>query len=72
VIVGNMDLQVGTNGATGPFAATEITSGAWGAAATLPGIPPATEIGMVQGLSCVPEGDCTFSGSAQADTGTPA
>jgi Ricin-type beta-trefoil lectin domain/Bacterial Ig-like domain (group 3) len=72
VIFGNMDLQVGTKGSTGPFAATEITSGGWGAAATLPGIPPATEIGMVQGLSCVPEGDCTFSGSAQADTGTPA
>ena len=72
VIVGNMDLQVGTKGTSGPFAATEIASGAWGAAATLPGIPPATEIGMVQALSCVPEGDCTFSGSAQADTGTPA
>ena len=72
VVVGNMDLQVGTKGSSGPFAATEITSGAWGAAATLPGIPPATEIGMVQGLSCVPGGDCTFSGSAQADTGTPA
>jgi hypothetical protein len=72
VIVGNMDLQVGTKGTSGPFAATEITSGAWGTAATLPGIPPATEIGMVQALSCVPEGDCTFSGSAQADTGTPA
>jgi len=72
VILGNMDFQVGTKGSSGPFAATETTSGAWGSAATLPGIPPATEIGMVQALSCVPDGDCTFSGSAQADTGTPA
>jgi hypothetical protein len=76
VILDNMDFQVGTRvnakGTSGPFAATEITSGAWGAAATLPGIPPATEIGMGGGLSCVPGGDCTLVGSAQADTGTPA
>jgi hypothetical protein len=70
VILGNMDLQVGTSAPTVPFAATETSSGTWGAAATLPGTP-ASNGGLLQGLSCVPGGDCTIAVSARDASGTP-
>jgi hypothetical protein len=70
VILGNMDLQVGTSAPTVPFAATETSSGTWGAAATLPGTP-ASDGGLLQGLSCVPGGDCTIAVSAGDASGTP-
>jgi hypothetical protein len=70
VILGNMDIQVGTSTSTVPFAATETSSGTWGAAATLPGTP-ASEGGLLQGLSCVPGGDCTIAVAAGGASGTP-
>lgn len=71
MIVGSMDLDLGisTSAASVPFAATETTSGKWGTAAPPPGFQASTEIGMVQGLSCVPDGDCTIAGTDQADSG---
>ena len=70
VILGNMDLQgTGTSAATVPFAATETSSGTWGAGATLPGTPD-SDGGSLQGLSCVPGGDCTIALAASNGSGT--
>jgi hypothetical protein len=52
-----------------PFAATETSSGEWGAGSALPGIDSGTEIAGVERLSCVPGGECTIAGAVQADTG---
>ncbi len=68
VIAGDMGSITSANVQV-PFAATETSSGTWGAAAALPGIDSSTEIGTVQGLSCVPGGDCTIAGTDQATTG---
>ncbi len=67
VIAGDMGTVSGS--AQVPFAATETSSGGWGAAAAVPGIDSSTEIGGVQGLSCVPGGDCTLAGTDQAASG---
>src|SRR5215469_1174647 len=67
VIVGDME---GTSSATLPFAAAETSSGGWGPAAALPG-NPAIEGGTLQGLSCVPAGDCTVAVAAGNGSGTP-
>ncbi len=64
VISGSMDLAGGTGPVTVPFAATETSSGTWGAAATLAGIPSSVVSSGTQGLSCVPGGDCTLVGAA--------
>jgi hypothetical protein len=52
------------------LAATESSSGSWGAAAPLPG-NPVGQGGFLQGLSCVPGGDCTIAVSAADASGTP-
>lgn len=72
VILGNMDVQEAgsTTSTTVPFAATETSSGTWGTAATLPG-NPASMGGLLQGLSCVPGGDCTIAVTADDSGGTP-
>jgi hypothetical protein len=70
VILGNMGLQGGVTALPVPFAATETSSGTWGAAAALPGTPD-TDGGVSQGLSCVPGGDCTIAFAAGSATVTP-
>jgi hypothetical protein len=74
VIVGSMDVNEttsnGTKGVTEPFAATETSSGAWGPAAALPG-SPVSDGGMLQGLSCVPGGDCTIAVTVAGASGAP-
>jgi hypothetical protein len=70
VIVGNMDFQEQASLVTVPFAATEASSGTWGAAALLPGTPASADNGMAEALSCAPGGDCTIAGAAPGGTNT--
>jgi large repetitive protein len=72
VIVG--DMEGSSSGSspppTLPFAAVETTSGKWGAAAALPGTP-VLDGSTLQGLSCVPGGDCTVAVTAGNGSATP-
>ena len=71
VIAGTMQYRQGTNEFTVPFAATETSGGAWQAADRLPGFRLGIQVGT-EGLSCVPDGDCTIAGTSLADDNTDA
>lgn len=68
VIAGNVQYSEGRSQVQAPSAVTEV-SGVWQTVAPLPGFQFGTEIGTVQGLSCVPDGDCTIAGNSMADGG---
>jgi hypothetical protein len=51
-----------SSGFSAVVTAAESSSGAWGAATDIPGIPAGDDEGEVNNLTCVPAGDCTVLG----------